>query len=526
MARKSAIALLVFGLLLVVIGMPAFAQDESTTTTVSAVAAPQRLEITDVNLDRYPRITMTVDLRNVPDLDPGLISVTEDGSPVADLEVSTLEQSFQRIGIVLAIDTSGSMAGEPIEAAKSAALAFIAQKRPQDWIALITFSSEVQVLSGFTNDPSALASRIDAIEAGGETAFYDAIVKSAELYTTITNDERNLIVLTDGADSIYAGDEKIAAKQAALDAVVDTGVRVFGVALEGSEFNPEDLQEFSNATEGLFRATPDPQQLSTLYGDIRRELNNKLVLRFTANQQLTTDVSFKVGYGSLSGTTTQAVPGFATTTFGTTTTTGPLVFVPPIPAAFPEPDPLAPSFTLKLASTLGVFLALTLFMLIIIRLDPDADKDSVGTRLKAYGRKVNPAPGRKGNRISQQDSDSSRSDRASGGGCQAARSSGRPQLGTRARQHSSARRRSDFRGYRAQHYCRGNDRTVHPEPHDGSGGIRSSAAAIGDRCTAGRLAGEAPIRESAARHADASVDFTAGRLLVATGGRSCSFGGS
>ena len=83
--------------------MPAFAQDESTTTTVSAVAATQRLEITDVNVDRYPRVTMTVDLRNVPDLDPALISVTEDGGPVSDLEVSTLEQSFQRIGIVLAI---------------------------------------------------------------------------------------------------------------------------------------------------------------------------------------------------------------------------------------------------------------------------------------------------------------------------------------------------------------------------------------------------------------------------------------
>ena len=81
----------------------------------------------------------------------------------------------------------------------------------------------MQVLSGFTNDPAALSSRIEAIEAGGETAFYDAIVKSAELYTSITNDERNLIVLTDGADSVYTGDEKIAAKQAALDAVVDTG---------------------------------------------------------------------------------------------------------------------------------------------------------------------------------------------------------------------------------------------------------------------------------------------------------------
>ena len=219
---------------------------------------------------------------------------------------------------MLAIDTSGSMAGEPIEAARTAALSFIDQKRPQDWMALITFASDVQVLSGFTNDPVALSARIETIEVGGETAFFDAVIKSAELYTDISNSERNLIILTDGADSIYSGDEKMVAKQDALDAVIDAGARVFGVALHGSEFTPEDLQDFSTATEGLFRATPDPQQLDTLYGDIRRELNNKLVLRFTANEQQTTDVQYDVSYQSLTGNVTVAVPGFATTTHATT----------------------------------------------------------------------------------------------------------------------------------------------------------------------------------------------------------------
>ena len=386
--------MLVFGLLLVSFGMPAAAQDdeESTTTTVPIASTPARIEITDVNLDRYPRITMTVDLRNVADLNPNLITVTENGEPVVDLEVSTLEQSFQRIGIVLAIDTSGSMAGEPIEAAKAAALSFIEQKRPQDWMALVTFSSEVQVLSGFTNDPVALSSRIEAIEAGDETAFFDAVVKSAELYADITNDERNLIILTDGADSVYADDEKEAAKQAALDAVTETGVRVFGVALEGSDFNPEDLQAFSTATEGLFRATPDPQQLSTLYGDIRRELNNKLVVRFTASEQQTTDVDFSVAYGGLTSDTSGAVPGFATTTLATTTTTGPLVFVPPSRVVIDESSAPASSFTLRVVAALGVFAALVLFVLIVIRLDSDRDKDSMGTRLSAYGRRSGGRP--------------------------------------------------------------------------------------------------------------------------------------
>ena len=390
MSRKLALMLLVFGLMLTIAGLPAVAQDEeTTTTTVSLVSVPPRLEITDINLDRYPRVTMTVDLRNVPDLDPNAISITENGEPVSDLEVNTLEQSFQRIGIVLAIDTSGSMQGEPIEAAKTAALSFIAQKRPQDWMALITFASEVQVLSGFTNDPVALSSRIETIEAGGETAFFDAVIKSAELYTDISNDERNLIILTDGADSIYSGDEKDVAKQDALDAVAEAGVRVFGVALEGSEFSPDDLRDFSTATEGLFRATPDPQQLDSLYGDIRRELNNKLVLRFTANEQQTTDVEYSVSYESLTGNATVAVPGFATTTLASTTTSQAFVFVAPGSVVIPDRGNSTSAATLRLVATFGVFAALALFVLIVVRMEADSDGD-VGSRLKAYGRTSGP----------------------------------------------------------------------------------------------------------------------------------------
>ena len=392
MSRKTASALLVIGLLLVMVGVPAAAQDDTTTTSSTTTippSAPPRIEITDVNLDRYPRVTMTVDLRNIPDLDPSRVAISENGTPIEDLEVNTLEQSFQRIGIVLAIDTSGSMStNDAIEAAKTAALAFIAQKRPQDWMALITFDDEVQVLSGFTNDGSALSSRVETIEASGGTAFYDAIIKAADLYRDIANEERNLIILTDGADSVYAADEREDAKQSALDAVQEVGVRVFGVALEGDDFSPDDVEEFALATEGLFRTTPDPEQLEALYGDIRRELNNKLVLQFTASEQQTTDVDFQVSYGALRGSATIAVPGYATTTLATTTTTGPLVFVPPSPVAPSESTLPASNTTLRIAATIAVFIALALFIVIVIRLDPDADQDSsVGARLRAYGRR-------------------------------------------------------------------------------------------------------------------------------------------
>ena len=204
------------------------------------------------------------------------------------------------------------------------------------------------------------------------------------------------------------------------------------------------------------------------------------------------------------------MPGFATTTFGTTTTTGPLVFVPPIPAAFPEPNPLAPSFTLKLASTLGVFLALTLFMLIIIRLDPDSDKDSVGTRLKAYGRKASARPTEKATGILGKI----------------------PFLrGLTERAEEAARRRGVLVALNSA-LEQGNIPLRAGEAMAAGVGLGiiaavmiglftqnltmglaafpRSALAIGGRRAVGRVKREAPIRESASRHADASFDFTPG----------------
>jgi len=390
--RLSALAL-VLGLVVSMAGLPAFGQDEteeSTTTTIPIVSGPPSIDIKDIDAEtRYPRVTMTVDIRNMPDLQLSDISITEDGNPVTGLEVETLETSLQRIGIVLAIDTSGSMDGEPIEAAKAAALSFVAQKRPQDFIALVTFSDEVEVLSGFTSDRTTLSARINEIESGGETAFFDTFVKAAELFEPYDNDNRNLIILTDGADSIYDTEEEIAAaKQAAFDAIDDVGLRVFGVALAGTDFDPVDLEEFVGAsTGGLLLSTPDPTQLDSLYGDIRRELNNQLVIRFTATQDLTTDVEFAVSAQGVSTASVTPVPGYVIPTRGTTTTTVPLSFGIEGASRTIESNTGVARSTLRLAATLAVAAALALFIVILVRLDPDSDDDLVGSRLQAYGRR-------------------------------------------------------------------------------------------------------------------------------------------
>lgn len=338
------------------------------------------IEITDINITRYPRVQMIVDFLNLEEtLDPAVLQVTENGNPVGDLEVETIAESRVQVGIVLVIDASGSMEGEPIEAAKASALSFINQKRTEDFIAVATFADDVKVLRGFTSSKSALVASVESIEAVGDTAFYDGIIRATELFSGDAERlERNMIVLTDGKDE---GSE--ATLDDALAAVSDQEVRVFGVALESSAFDPADLQTVVADANGLYLSTPDPNELTGLYDQIKRELDNKVVVRFSATQDQPGDLAIGVAYQTLDTNASVNVPGFIKPPPPTTTTT----------VTFPQPEAYSPEAagpvsagTLRLLGTAAVGLGILFFIIILAGPTGDDDASGLRQRLQAYGR--------------------------------------------------------------------------------------------------------------------------------------------
>ncbi|MFP3913579.1 MAG: vWA domain-containing protein, partial [Actinomycetota bacterium] len=287
-----------------------------------ALAQETTLEIVEVNTSRYDEggnVTMVVGLRNAPsDLDPQQVEVTAGGEPVENLTVEPLASSTVPVGVILAIDTSGSMEGEPIQAAREAARSFVEQKRPEDFVAILTFDDQVNVLQGFTNNTDTLLSRIDSIEAAGATAFNDAIIRSIGMFADASSSQLqpNVIILADGADN---GSNASAAD--VEEAIAQSDVRIFGVALEAPDFEPDAVQQFAQASGGLFLLAPGPGELSGLFGQIQQEINNVLVARFTVPQSTPGEIELSVGYGDLSAQASAEVPGFVTTTSAGTAVT-------------------------------------------------------------------------------------------------------------------------------------------------------------------------------------------------------------
>lgn len=357
---------------------------------LAALAQTGEAEIVEINTSRYDeggQVTMVVGFRDLAEnIDPAQLAVTADGEPVENLTVEPLGASQVPVGVVLAIDTSGSMQGEPIAAAKDAARSFVEQKRPEDFVAIVRFDETARVVQAFTNNTTTLLERIDSLEAAGATAFNDAVVLSLGLFSgSASNLQPNLIMLADGNDN---GSEATAADVTA--AVAESDARIFGVALQPPaefEFNPEALQSIAEQSGGLFLQAPDPSQLESLYGQIQAEINNVLVARFSVPRPAPGEVEFGVQYGELAASSTAEVSGFvpATSPQVTTTVTFPEAQVRVVESTLP-----ASPQTLAIIAALGTGAALAIFLWILFGRQEEEGGGAFARRLQAYGRNRQP----------------------------------------------------------------------------------------------------------------------------------------
>ena len=81
--------------------------------------------------------------------------------------------------IVLVIDCSGSMDGQPLADAKRGAKSFFAEIKSNDRVALISFDDVVEFEQDETNNLSVLNTAVNNLRSGGATALYDGIARAA-----------------------------------------------------------------------------------------------------------------------------------------------------------------------------------------------------------------------------------------------------------------------------------------------------------------------------------------------------------
>lgn len=144
--------------------------------------------------------------------------------------VAQVQASWQFVkkqaDVLLVMDTSGSMQGDKIEQAKTAANAFLDGMPAQNRVGMVIFDSQPQVydfdrngfsylnpddlesidpLISFEAGQNNIRDQVNALEVGGDTSLYDAIEQSIALLKASRDAEddriQSIVVLSDGQDT-------------------------------------------------------------------------------------------------------------------------------------------------------------------------------------------------------------------------------------------------------------------------------------------------------------------------------------
>lgn len=331
----------------------------------SATAGEPHAEaiVQNVDVGDYPRVGLEVVVpASLIEAGTPVFSVAENDRDVDVLKAS-VKQVDQPIDAVLVLDTSGSMKGRALDAAKSAASAFIAELRSPSRAALVTFSDRPRVLVPTTDDSGDLGRALSGIEAEGETALYDAVLLALRQVSTGGRSQPVVIVLSDGADT-----SSRSSLTNAVNEVKRAKVPVLAVALPSGEGDATPLRMLARANAGRVESVANVDALTAYYSGLARELQTRFSIVYNSKRPSTMDLDIVV---TAEGSSGSAVGGIVVK--------NPMAaYDGPLDSAL-EPLPAANPVTYTLAIVL-VFVAVGLLVaaaaLILIR--PSTGLDALG----------------------------------------------------------------------------------------------------------------------------------------------------
>lgn len=130
------------------------------------------------------------------------------------------------LGIVL--DTSGSMDGEKMMAARRALQRFLFDLLgPDDEVFLYRFAEVPELLHGWSQDRRAIADALARIRPRGATSLYDAVAEAMPMMQTARHRKQALLIISDGNDTSSRTD--IHALQALIR---DTEALVYAIGID------------------------------------------------------------------------------------------------------------------------------------------------------------------------------------------------------------------------------------------------------------------------------------------------------
>lgn len=203
-----------------------------------------------------------------------------------------LEGTHQGVNVVLAVDTSGSMAATDyppnrLEAAKDAAKTLLSGLGPEDYAGVVTFEEGAMSAAYLSPEHERVIAKLSAASLkDGPTALGDGLALAVDMADAIPNRKKVVILLSDGVNNagVISPDE-------ATNFAVEREVRVYTVGLgstdqvqvgtgedgtaQYAELDEATLKEIAEKTGGKYFRSVDGTTLKEIYAALPDEIKRE-----------------------------------------------------------------------------------------------------------------------------------------------------------------------------------------------------------------------------------------------------------
>lgn len=179
------------------------------------------------------------------------------------VDPSTVERP--PLNLAIAVDTSGSMAGDPIGYVREGLYRMLDDLQPDDRVSLIAFDGSARVaVQSVAGDSAELSLAIGNLDADGSTNIYDGLRLAFETVGANADPalDNRVILLSDGEATAGITSRAKVLNMAAAYSAVGYGVSTIGV---GSDFDPVLMRELSEQGAGAFYFLEDPSAVREVF---------------------------------------------------------------------------------------------------------------------------------------------------------------------------------------------------------------------------------------------------------------------
>jgi Ca-activated chloride channel family protein len=213
--------------------LPVLAQDQDQDQSMVRV---------NVNLVMIDATVKTKAGHIMADLKKENFELREDGVPQ---KIDVFSRDELPLNVALVLDLSDSI-GPFLGPLRDAATIALAALKPEDEVALFTFSTEAELREPFTSDKARIAQQISAFHAGGATNINDGIFVAAKYLLNAPPKGRRVIILISddvGTDAGGQGTHDIVTEAIAADTVL------YNLKIPG--YNPPSTMYMAGLIPGL-----------------------------------------------------------------------------------------------------------------------------------------------------------------------------------------------------------------------------------------------------------------------------------